>query len=280
MSDSPKDPETIPNTTTELREDLIKSAVSFLTSPNVQAADKGKKIAFLQKKGLNQAEIDEAFKRTGGDGASTTVATTTTTSNPTPSTTTVATKVPSSPLPPVLPQRNVTYAPQQVLYLPQPPAPPMPFEKVFVMAVVLGMGTVGITAGVIGIFKRLMGPIFQRIIEYKRNRYNQHKHITEKMNKSLGKFNSENDDLDAVIDQGEEETVTDALVKHQRELQMKLEKLISKAKERVNIRKTYRLDGGFELLADSESSNAAASGLKSDIRSLKALLLNRRSFPI
>jgi hypothetical protein len=35
----------------------------------VQSADKGKKIAFLQKKGLNQAEIDEAFKRTGGDSS-------------------------------------------------------------------------------------------------------------------------------------------------------------------------------------------------------------------
>jgi hypothetical protein len=53
----------------------------------------------------------------------------------------------------MIPQRNVVYAPQQVLYMPQPPAPPMPFEKVFVMAVVLGMGTVGLTAGVIGIFK-------------------------------------------------------------------------------------------------------------------------------
>jgi hypothetical protein len=87
MSDSPKDPETKPqapatNTSqapapapaaaekpVELREDVLKSAVSFLTSPNVQSADKGKKIAFLQKKGLNQAEIDEAFKRAGRDSS-------------------------------------------------------------------------------------------------------------------------------------------------------------------------------------------------------------------
>jgi uncharacterized protein YfcZ (UPF0381/DUF406 family) len=123
-----------------------------------------------------------------------------------------------------------------------------------------------------------MGPIFKRIIEYKRNRYNQHKEITEKISKSLGKFNTENDDLDAVIDQGDEETVTYAIVKQQEELQVKLDKLINKAKERVNIRKTYRLEfDGFDSL---ESDNPAASGLKSDIRSLKALLLNRRSFPI
>ena len=92
MSDSPKDPETKPQAPTtntsqapapteaaekpaELREDVLKSAVSFLTSPNVKSADKGKKIAFLQKKGLNQAEIDEAFKRAGGDSSPNTTTT-------------------------------------------------------------------------------------------------------------------------------------------------------------------------------------------------------------
>lgn len=67
-----------------LREDLIKSAVSFLSSANVRSADKGKKVAFLQKKGLNQAEIDEAFKRAGNDEqapSAVTAATTTTTNN-------------------------------------------------------------------------------------------------------------------------------------------------------------------------------------------------------
>lgn len=67
-----------------LREDLIKPAVSFLSSPNVRSADKAKKIAFLQKKGLNQAEIDEAFKRSGGDDTPTTTTTTTTTVATTP----------------------------------------------------------------------------------------------------------------------------------------------------------------------------------------------------
>jgi hypothetical protein len=48
-----------------LREDLIKPAVSFLSSPNVRSADRAKKLAFLQKKGLNQREIQEAFQRVG-----------------------------------------------------------------------------------------------------------------------------------------------------------------------------------------------------------------------
>jgi hypothetical protein len=51
-----------------IREDMVKSAVSFLSAPNVRSADKAKKIAFLRNKGLNQSEIDEAFKRAGDSG--------------------------------------------------------------------------------------------------------------------------------------------------------------------------------------------------------------------
>lgn len=66
----------------ELRQDLINSAVSFLSSANVQSADKSKKVAFLEKKGLTQAEIDEAFNRVGTQ--------TTTTTDTTPTTVTAA----------------------------------------------------------------------------------------------------------------------------------------------------------------------------------------------
>lgn len=65
--------------TAAIREDMIKPAVSFLSSPNVRSADREKKIAFLQKKGLTQAEITEAFKRAGVEGDSTVATTTTTT---------------------------------------------------------------------------------------------------------------------------------------------------------------------------------------------------------
>lgn len=46
-----------------MKEDLIKSAVSFLSSADVQTADRDKKVEFLKKKGLNDQEIGEAFKR-------------------------------------------------------------------------------------------------------------------------------------------------------------------------------------------------------------------------
>lgn len=46
-----------------MKENLIKSAVSFLSSANVKTADREKKVEFLRKKGLNDQEIEEAFKR-------------------------------------------------------------------------------------------------------------------------------------------------------------------------------------------------------------------------
>lgn len=51
----------------KMKEDLIKSAVSFLSSANVQTADRDKKVEFLKKKGLNDQEIGEAFKRVESD---------------------------------------------------------------------------------------------------------------------------------------------------------------------------------------------------------------------
>lgn len=46
-----------------MREDLVKSAVSFLSSEKVKTADKEKKVQFLKQKGLNEEEINEAFNR-------------------------------------------------------------------------------------------------------------------------------------------------------------------------------------------------------------------------
>lgn len=46
-----------------MRQDLLQLAESFLNSESIQLADKNSKVAFLRNKGLNDDEIDEAFKR-------------------------------------------------------------------------------------------------------------------------------------------------------------------------------------------------------------------------
>ncbi|CEP09418.1 hypothetical protein [Parasitella parasitica] len=291
--------------TAPIREDMIKPAVSFLSSPNVRSADRAKKVAFLQKKGLTQAEITEAFKRAGVEGENATATTTAvaSTANNTPSASSQAQG--QHKLAPVLPSRNVNYSAPQIVYYPQPANPPVAAEKVFAMAVVLGMGAVGLTAGVIGILRRFIAPIFNRIADYQRTRYNQRTEIAERLLKSIKSYNTENDDLDALIDQGEEKTVADALVKHQSDMSDKIEKLINISRERIstalknntysgfrseltNFRNvitspssdnTYSAYSPSHYMRTASSDSPAVSGLKSDIRSLKAVLLNRRNFP-
>lgn len=46
-----------------MNEDLISSAVSFLSDPNVASSPLTKKVEFLESKGLNQQEIEEALNR-------------------------------------------------------------------------------------------------------------------------------------------------------------------------------------------------------------------------
>lgn len=46
-----------------MNEDLINSAVSFLSDPNVASSPLTKKVEFLESKGLNQQEIEEALNR-------------------------------------------------------------------------------------------------------------------------------------------------------------------------------------------------------------------------
>jgi len=57
-----------------LREDLIANAVGFLSHPKVRTAASSQKMSFLRKKGLNEGEIEEAFKRVGNTATQTAAA--------------------------------------------------------------------------------------------------------------------------------------------------------------------------------------------------------------
>ncbi|KAI8991998.1 peroxisomal membrane anchor protein conserved region-domain-containing protein [Mycotypha africana] len=296
--------------TAPLREDMIKQAVSFLSSLKVRSADKDKKIAFLRNKGLTQAEIDESFKRVDSGNTVPSTSNLENMATPTTTTTAVSSQQQRPPLPPVLPPR--AYTQPQIVYYPLPSPPPVPTERVFALAMMMGMGAVGATAGIIGLLKQFIGPIFNRIADYQRTRYVQRREMADKLLDLLTAFNTENDDLDALIDQGEEKTVSDALIKSQTELPIKLDTLRTTLKDRITAlfnekQKPYNalianIDSFKDTLAthtsgvDLSSSNTysytpyymrhnsnmdspALSGLKSDIRSLKAVLLNRRNFP-
>jgi hypothetical protein len=49
-----------------MREDLINSALSFLSDPKVQDAPLTKKVSFLESKGMTSEEIEEAMARANG----------------------------------------------------------------------------------------------------------------------------------------------------------------------------------------------------------------------
>jgi len=46
-----------------IREDLVSSALTFLSDPKVQSSPLAKRLAFLESKGLNQEEITEVLNR-------------------------------------------------------------------------------------------------------------------------------------------------------------------------------------------------------------------------
>lgn len=52
-----------------MNDDLITSAVSFLRDPNVASSPINKKIEFLQSKGLNEQQIEEALRRANDSGS-------------------------------------------------------------------------------------------------------------------------------------------------------------------------------------------------------------------
>lgn len=53
-----------------MNDELINSAVSFLKDANVSSSPLNKKIEFLESKGLNEQEIEEALKRANGQSSS------------------------------------------------------------------------------------------------------------------------------------------------------------------------------------------------------------------
>lgn len=57
-----------PPTSTSNRQDLIKNAILFLNDPKVQSSSLTSRITFLESKGLNDVEIQEALRQASGGG--------------------------------------------------------------------------------------------------------------------------------------------------------------------------------------------------------------------
>ncbi|PHZ11859.1 uncharacterized protein RHIMIDRAFT_238513 [Rhizopus microsporus ATCC 52813] len=188
-----------------MRNDLIESAVSFLSSPNVQNAEKEKKIQFLKNKGLTDEEIEEAFKRT----------TTTTTTTPTSTATTVKPKVPS----------RLPY--QIVYYSTEPTITRMSTQQLLRYAILLGMGTLSVTVVLLTVVKKFMSKIFNSIAKYQRNRYKDHTDVLKGIEAKLREHTS---------------STHESLIKEQSHLNSGLHRLLSLSNvERIKNRSEYKM---------------------------------------
>ncbi|ORZ27665.1 peroxisomal membrane anchor protein conserved region-domain-containing protein [Lobosporangium transversale] len=108
------------------REDILASAVKFLQDPKVQSSPLGKKVAFLESKGMTSEEIEEAMQRANGTAATTTTA--------------------------------APYGPGgQVMMAPPPLPPKYDWKDMFIAAVVAG----GFSYGLWQVAKKVVGPKLQ-----------------------------------------------------------------------------------------------------------------------
>ncbi|KAL1936752.1 hypothetical protein VTP01DRAFT_886 [Rhizomucor pusillus] len=257
-------PQTVADSTVpdNLREDLVKSAVSFLSSPKVQSAETAKKVAFLRSKGLNQKEIEEAFRRVGQD---------TTTS---PSTNTSST-LSSNPPAPLIPQRQQAPQIQQIIYKPNP-INTLPVQQLAAIAVLMGMGAAGVLAGIVGIVKRMLLPTVLKWAAYRHSLYSAQKSTLTKILESAepSKHEQSNDDEDDTV------ALNNKLAKQQLELSDTIARLVNRAKTRTysstGLQLSQTISQFRESLTSTETTSSTADNLHTEIRTLKTICLNRR----
>ncbi|KAF9417471.1 peroxisomal membrane protein pex14 [Podila epigama] len=131
------------------REDILASAVKFLQDPKVQASSLGKKVAFLESKGLTSEEIEEAMARANGTATASSSSTAAVAAGPV---------VPAGAVP--QPGQMVHYGQVpggQVMLAPPPLPQKYDWKDMFIAAVVAG----GFGYGLWQVAKNVVGPKLQ-----------------------------------------------------------------------------------------------------------------------
>ncbi|KAJ2784291.1 peroxisomal membrane protein pex14 [Coemansia interrupta] len=238
-----------------LRQDIIESAVRFLSDPNVQSSTLAKKISFLETKGLTNPEIEDALARAKSQNSSLA------------QTTSVST----------------THAPASAPAYAQPMAPPAPpprphldWKDYFIAAVVAG----GLGYGLYMFAKKYIRPLLlarddnvrleeeKKILleqnEFTRNQLDSLANTTTRILESMAeqslKTTEAIEGMSAVMDKLSSHGVEQSSSSRQLlitigDLQREVSTLASKS---------------------AKSDNVSVADVQSDIRSLRSLLLSRR----
>lgn len=237
-----------------MNEELINSAVSFLRDPNVASAALTKKVEFLESKGLNQEEIEEALKRVNEPESSSSSSITPSTSN----TTTTSLQLPPQQLP-------IDY------YNVAPPVPERTWKDYFIMAT----ATAGVTYGLYQIVTKYLVPSIippsQSSIEQDKEVINEEfikiDKILEQLTKEQEEIKTANEeklkDIDTVI-----ENINDFLARYNRDkfnfddnlklMRLEIDNLSNSIEKNMKLNKE---DVNYELV-----------GLKDELQSLKNLI--------
>ncbi|KAG2211572.1 hypothetical protein INT47_008668 [Mucor saturninus] len=243
-----------------MRQELLQSAQAFLTSESVQSADNESKIQFLRNKGLHDEEIKEAFIRAGE-----------------------ALQIPWPPPRPSLMSQSVYYP---------SPIPRLTDIQIVSYALLLAIGTFGLTASITVIIKKIMSNLLRTIANYQANRYKQNAVVLSRINQCIqsqqtGTTNSletEQSKLNDSIDRLVELTLQykESRIKHQPYIDFK-----SNVEQFKDIIIQTSMPPNYGSYSTSVFSNkcsdsieAVVQNVKSEIRSFKGTLLSRRNFPV
>jgi len=259
------------------RENLILQAVNFLSSPQVHNADEDKKLKFLLSKGLTQAEIDIVKARVDKE----------------------------QPLasPDISPQ--VTIAQSQIE---PPPVPPRTYQMAVARTplwkhlILVLLITGAFSAAMIAVIKKFLGPAVTAIIFAKQQLYSHQFNLFRRFNEGLStilslrkstrnKHVEQSDDDEYEIDEistppillaplaTDLSELTEKLSIHQKslakydtmtDLQLSLTSLVAYLSSSIY---------SFSSWSSSNDRDSSVSQVRSEIRSLKGLLISRRNFP-
>ncbi|KAF9329745.1 hypothetical protein BG006_007230 [Podila minutissima] len=293
-----------------IRENMVQQAVSFLSSPSVQSADEAKKTQFLEKKGLTLKEIELARSRVAG-GASGSSAPPPAVSSPAPVAPTNYNNAPP-PVPPRTYAPTQAYPQQQVAYYPPPqqvaPVDPKAFQKKLVLALLISGGVTALTSiivqkfiypmvrGITGARRSLVGSqiellakLKERLTSYKDyllglNLGSNHRRPTIKQLKDA----DEKKDTKTTVEDEDEDLKKPSKLKATRAMTQDLAEYITKETYALTTSIAYPTSRYYGYNASGAASSGKGglndpttpeSALKSEIRSLKGLLLNWRNFP-
>ncbi|PIA15639.1 hypothetical protein COEREDRAFT_87606 [Coemansia reversa NRRL 1564] len=242
-----------------LREDIIESAVRFLSDPKVQSSTLAKKVSFLETKGLSNAEIEDALSRAKKAQA--------------PISTQATEHSPNAVSPPT---RAPGYA--QPLRPPasSPPRPHLDWKDYFIATVVAG----GLGYGLFMLAKKYVVPLLavrddnKRLAEERKLLVEQNE-LTRKQLETLGESTTQVLDTLAMQSQKTSEAIESMVSMMDNISTQGLEQRSLSSRLLVTLEDLQR-----EVSALSSATNTAREGsisdVQSDIRSLRSLLLSQR----